>query len=83
VRGEVDRDSADDLRQAILHAIACQPTAVRLDLTGVPFIDAAGVAALVASYQEAARAAVELRVHGTQPHVRRVLSITGVPQVTR
>jgi RNA polymerase sigma-B factor len=79
VAGEVDRDSAHELRQAILHAVASHPAALHLDLSGVPFIDAAGVAALVAGYQEAARTAVDFRVRATQPHVRRVLAIARLP----
>jgi RNA polymerase sigma-B factor len=82
VGGEIDRDSADELRQAILDAIASQPAAVHLDLSGVPFIDAAGVAALVAGYQEAARAAVDFHVRGAQPYVLRVLTITLIPHAT-
>ncbi|MGN9913091.1 sigma-70 family RNA polymerase sigma factor [Phytohabitans sp. LJ34] len=76
VGGEVDRDSADQLRRAVLDAVASHAAEVRVDLSGVPFVDAAGVAALVACYQEATRAAVELRVRGAQPYVRRVLSLS-------
>ncbi|MFC0529285.1 SigB/SigF/SigG family RNA polymerase sigma factor [Phytohabitans kaempferiae] len=79
VGGEVDRDSADELRQAILNGLARRPTTLHLDLSGVPFIDAAGIAALVAGYQEARRAAVQFRLRGTQPHVRRILTVARLP----
>jgi RNA polymerase sigma-B factor len=81
-RGEIDRDSADQLRQAILGAIASHPTELCLDLSGVPFIDAAGIAALTAGYQQAARAAVGFRIRGTQPHVGRMLAIAHLPHGT-
>jgi RNA polymerase sigma-B factor len=80
VGGEIDRDTAGELREAILRALASRPAQLHLDLSGVPFVDAVGVAALAAGRQEAARAAVELYVCGTQPHVRRVLAIAGLPQ---
>jgi RNA polymerase sigma-B factor len=79
VGGEVDRDGADELRQAILDGVARRPNGLYLDLSGVPFIDAAGIAALVAGYQEARRGAVPLRVGGTQPHVRRMLAAARLP----
>jgi RNA polymerase sigma-B factor len=77
--GEVDRDCADELRQAILNGLARRPNTLHLDMSAVPFIDAAGVSALVSGYQEARRAAVEFRLRGTQPHVRRILDVARVP----
>ena len=82
IRGEIDRDSADQLRQAILGAIASHPAELCLDLSGVPFIDAAGIAALTAGHQQAARAAVDFRIRGTQPHVERMLAIAHLPHGT-
>ena len=79
ISGEVDRDSADELRQAILNGLARRPHTLHLDLSAVPFIDAAGIAALIAGYQESRRAAVELRLRGTQPHVRQILSAARLP----
>jgi RNA polymerase sigma-B factor len=77
--GEVDRDCAGELRQAILNGLARRPNTLHLDMSAVPFIDAAGVSALVSGYQEARRAAVEFRLRGTQPHVRRILDVARVP----
>jgi len=79
VAGEVDRDSADELRQTILNGLSRRPRTLHLDLSAVPFIDAAGIAALVAGYQESRRAAVEFRLQGIQPHVRRILCATRLP----
>lgn len=79
VGGEIDRDSADELRQAILNGLARRPKALNLDLSGVPFMDAAAVAALVCGYQESRRAAVDLRLRGIQPHVRRILAAARLP----
>jgi len=81
VAGEVDRDSAGELRHAILSGLARRPQTLHLDLSGVPFIDAAGIAALVAGYQQARRGGGRLRLRGIQPHVRRVLSAAQLPFV--
>jgi RNA polymerase sigma-B factor len=81
VGGEVDRDSADELRQAILNGLARRPNTLQLDMSAVPFIDAAGIAALVSGYQESRRAAVEFRLRGTQPHVRRMLTVARLPYI--
>ncbi|MCW6005093.1 SigB/SigF/SigG family RNA polymerase sigma factor [Micromonospora sp. CPCC 205371] len=79
VAGEIDRDNADELRRAIFDALARRPTAVLLQMAAVPFIDAAGVAALAAGYQQARRTAVTLGLRGVQPHVRRVLAVARLP----
>jgi RNA polymerase sigma-B factor len=83
LRGEVDRDSAAAVRRALLAAVraAARRTTgrrVRVDLAGVPFVDAAGMAAL-ASADEAGRAA-RVPVHVCRPpvHVRRVLVVAGL-----
>jgi RNA polymerase sigma-B factor len=79
IAGEVDRDSAHELRQAVLNGLARRPKTLDLDLSAVPFMDAAAIAALVCGHQESRRAAVELRLRGAQPHVRRILSAARLP----
>lgn len=79
IAGEIDRDTAPQLRQAILNALTHRPTTIHLNLTAVPFIDAAGITALITSHQQARRAATQLHLHGTQPHVRRILAAAGLP----
>jgi RNA polymerase sigma-B factor len=74
IAGEIDRDTAHQLRQAILNGLARRPHTLHLDLTAVPFIDAAGITALITAHQESRRAATQLHLHGTQPHVRRILA---------
>ncbi|GLI00562.1 hypothetical protein Pa4123_58380 [Phytohabitans aurantiacus] len=79
IAGEIDRDNADELRRAIFDALARRPTTLLLQMATVPFIDAAGVAALAAGYQEARRSAVTVGLRGVQPHVRRVLAVARLP----
>ena len=80
VTGEVDRDNAVQLRDALLRAVRRTSGRGRItvDLSRVPLLDAAGVGVLVA-VREAARARdVAVTVTGLQPFVRRVGQISGL-----
>jgi RNA polymerase sigma-B factor len=84
VRGEVDRDTADRLRIGLRHAVSGDGvSAVTVDLTAVPLVDAAGVAVLVDAVQAAAAARVEFGVTGAQPYVARILAVSGLAGVLR
>ncbi|MEU4557784.1 SigB/SigF/SigG family RNA polymerase sigma factor [Actinoplanes sp. NPDC023936] len=83
VRGEVDRDTADRLRIGLRHAIESGPGAVVVDFSGVPLVDAGGVAVLVEAVRAAGEARVDLCVSGAQPYVARVLAVSGLEAVLR
>jgi RNA polymerase sigma-B factor len=78
VAGEVDRDTAGRLRDGLQQAVRLPVDQVLVDVSRVPFIDAAGVAALLAGLEAARVAGVRLRVAGAQPYVRRALRVTGL-----
>jgi RNA polymerase sigma-B factor len=79
VRGEVDRDTAGRLRNQLRRAVSAAGTdRLVVDLTAVPLVDAAGVAALVDAAAAAAVADVELALTGTQPLVARILGVSGL-----
>ena len=70
VAGEVDRDTAGRLRNGLRHAVRLAgPDRVVADLSGVPLIDAAGVAVL----EEAG-----VPVTGARPYVARILVLAGL-----
>jgi RNA polymerase sigma-B factor len=80
VTGEVDRDTADRLRQRLRAVLVPGPARrVIVDVAGVPLVDAAGAAVLRDACVTARRAHVALTFTGVQPHVRRVLVMMGVP----
>jgi RNA polymerase sigma-B factor len=84
VTGEVDHDSAPDLRAALCEtAIADRPRQVRVDLAQVPLLDAAGVAALVAGYRSAQRGGVGFRLERPRRSVVEVLRRAGLGAVFR
>ncbi|MCY1139569.1 SigB/SigF/SigG family RNA polymerase sigma factor [Actinoplanes sp. Pm04-4] len=82
VRGEVDRDTAERMRIGLRHAIGLAGRdAVVVDLSGVPLLDAAGVAVLVDAASAAAVAEVPLTLAGAQPYVASILSVTGLSRL--
>ena len=83
VRGEVDRDVAGRLRQALLHAVEARPAEVIADFSAVALIDAGGVAALADSAAAARTAAVGLQLTGVRPYVAHVLKIAGLAGLMR
>ncbi len=78
ISGEVDRDNAAALTDVMLGAVRRAGTAVVLDLTEVPFLDAAGVRALVSVHEAARVRGVAVRVTGLQRQVREVVAISGL-----
>ncbi|HEX7746673.1 MAG TPA: sigma-70 family RNA polymerase sigma factor, partial [Micromonosporaceae bacterium] len=81
VTGEVDRDTAGRLRDGLLAAVRLPVPEVVADLSGVPFVDAAGIAAVLVALEAARGSEVRLRVRGTQPYVRRALRVAGLDAV--
>ncbi len=82
VTGEVDLATAPQLEQALGAALA-EPgvTGVRVDLSGVEFMDSAGLRVLVAALRKAEDAGVGLELHAPHERVRRIIEITGLSEV--
>jgi RNA polymerase sigma-B factor len=78
VAGEVDRDTAARLRDTLLAAVRRPVRQVCVNLTRVPLMDAAGIAALLVGLEAARGADVRLRFSGLQPHVLRALRAVGI-----
>ncbi|HEV7960928.1 MAG TPA: sigma-70 family RNA polymerase sigma factor [Actinoplanes sp.] len=80
VAGEIDRDNARQLTDALLTVVR-QATAgysIAVDLARVPLLDAAGVAALLAVHEAARVRNVAVTVVGLQPHVRKIAVVAGL-----
>jgi len=79
VRGEVDRDCASRLRLCLRHAVAtARGDALIVDLSGMPLIDAAGVATLVDCASAASVAGIPLSVTGAGTTVQPILKLSGL-----
>jgi len=79
VSGELDLATAADLEHAV--ALAITRPGVRtvvVELSGLTFLDAAGIAALSRSRIAADASGVPLRAEGARGVVLRVLDLTGV-----
>lgn len=75
VGGEVDLATVEQFRTALLDAQRSEQVVV--DLSGVTFMDSAGVNALVGAYHRKVRDG-ELRLVGMQSNVQRVFEISGL-----
>lgn len=79
VTGEIDRDNAGQLRRALAAAVRLGGVAeLRIDLARVPFVDAAGIAALLAGQDLAARAGLRMRLVRARPYVGQALATAGL-----
>jgi anti-anti-sigma factor len=79
VVGEVDLTTAQILRDRLLNLLREYPPAVLyVDLSGVTFLDCAGVRALVAVYNAAVQVDCQVRGTGPRPIVHRILHLTGL-----
>ncbi|HJT90709.1 MAG TPA: sigma-70 family RNA polymerase sigma factor, partial [Mycobacterium sp.] len=78
--GEIDRDNAGRLRQALFELIHCTRAGSRLmiDLGGVPLIDAAGLAVLLNAHDAARVRRIALTLVRMRPYVRRVAAVAGL-----
>ncbi|MGF1428274.1 STAS domain-containing protein [Kitasatospora sp. LaBMicrA B282] len=80
--GDLDRDSAPDLRIALLRAIAGDATtAVVVDCTGLGFCDSSGLNLLLRARLIAEEQNVELRLAAVPGQLARLLDVAGADQV--
>ncbi|HEY0700528.1 MAG TPA: sigma-70 family RNA polymerase sigma factor [Micromonospora sp.] len=78
VTGEVDRDTADQLRGTLRDAVGRPAPTVVVRLDRVPFVDAAGLAVLADGHRAARGAGGRLTVTGAGPQVVRAIRATGL-----
>jgi anti-anti-sigma factor len=76
VRGEVDLATAAQLRDAVLRHLSAA-SSLRLDLSGVTFMDSSGLHVLIASQRRAALLGNPLVIARASPAVERLLQVTG------
>ena len=78
VSGEIDSSSAPALRTRLDDVIDKGVIDLTVDLTGVTFLDSAGLCVLAAAHRRASRGDVRLRVLATTRAVIRPMQITGL-----
>lgn len=77
VNGDLDMSNVGQLEKEIATAIG-EGTGIIVDLTEVPFIDSAGISALLKGRRTADEQGQRYRVTGAAGVVRQVLDMTGV-----
>lgn len=82
VTGEIDMDNAPQVEQQVLGAISNELAGVTLDLTGLDYIDSAGLRVLftLGTRLETLQIAARLLVPTTSP-IRRVIDLSGVATI--
>jgi anti-sigma B factor antagonist len=78
VSGELDLTSSGELEDAIAELDGSETGLVILDLSGVDFMDSAGLAVVVKAHQRAEDAGRPFGLVNDSSQVRRLLSLTGM-----
>ena len=78
LRGEIDVDTAHEVRDIFAALTQGRPTRIELNLRRVSFIDSVGISALVAGFQTAEVSGVKLVVVEPSRFVHRQLWVTGL-----
>jgi anti-sigma B factor antagonist len=81
VCGEVDYDTADDLRTALTDALDRQPAGVVLDLGRLRFLDSSGIGVIVGGWQRARQTDVRYVLRRVPPVIAEQFEMTGLAQV--
>ncbi len=80
VSGEVDVCTEAPLQQALLQIIRERSARLMLDLSGVSFMDCAGLRALLATRRRAELRGGCMRLIATSAAVRRIIELTGAQE---
>lgn len=78
VRGDVDLATAPALRAECERAVERTPEIVRLDLSGLTFLDSSGISVLVKTHQELEGQGGTLVLHRVDDRTRRILDVAGL-----
>lgn len=78
VRGELDMATVPVLAQVMAMLLDLAPGDSTIDLSGVTFIDAAGLGCLVEHAAQLAAVGAKVRVVDVTPHVHRVFDLVGL-----
>src|ERR1700755_266888 len=80
--GELDLDRADEVRDALAAASATDGCVyLRVDVSGLDFIDSYGLGALVSARNSAAAKGVTMTLAEPSPPVRKAIEVTGLGHV--
>jgi anti-sigma B factor antagonist len=81
--GDLDDAGAKLARRKLAGVVQSGMVNLMIDLDGVGTLDSGGLAALIATLRLARNRGGNVRVQATQPHIRRVMELTGLSRVFR
>ncbi|WP_103500858.1 MULTISPECIES: STAS domain-containing protein [unclassified Streptomyces] len=81
IRGELDYDSAGELRAAVSATAPAAGQVVVLDLGGLTFCDSSGIATFIAARSHALAVGAGIALASVPAHTARVLDVIGLTQV--
>jgi anti-anti-sigma factor len=79
-RGELDMDTAPELREAIVTAFAGSRYVVA-DLSDLTFLDSSGLAVLAVAHKRAAECGARFEIANPREQARKLMELTGVANV--
>jgi anti-sigma B factor antagonist len=83
ISGDCDLYTAPGFATAMLEAIAGGTRRLRLDFSGVSYLDSSGVGAIIRILQESRRTGCELRFRGVEGSPRKVLRMSNILSLMR
>jgi anti-sigma B factor antagonist len=83
LHGDLDHAGSEVARRQLARTVKSGKVNLTIDLDGVGFLSSGGLAALIATLRLARNRDGDVRVHATQPNIRRVLELTGLSRVFR
>jgi anti-sigma B factor antagonist len=81
--GDLDDAGGKVARRQLAREVDAGSVNLTIDLDRVGAIESSGLAALIATLRRARDRGGNVRVRASQPHVRRVMELTGLSQVFR
>jgi len=79
--GELDVNTAPELRERLSGLISAGSTSILLELSGVTFVDSTALSVLVSALKRLRQADGDLQLSSPSPSVRRVFEITGLTRL--
>lgn len=79
--GELDHDSAPQLREAMGRLALGPGEQLILDLSGLTFCDSSGITAFIVARNKTIEAQAGIALAGTPGHIARVLRLVGLDQI--
>jgi anti-sigma B factor antagonist len=83
LHGEIDVLTVDQVRIALVSALASGPRELVVEMRDLTFIDSTGLGALIAGFQRARDSGVSFRLAHPTPAVRQILVLSGLLEVVQ